>query len=358
MIMEYAMKTMIGLTVALLLGGSSAYAQGGPGEKMQGSPAAQQQGNQQQGDRGGGAEQKAEPRSEQRGEAQPGSKSEGGKQAQENREDKSSKGRAEKDNQPARAEKEDKNTKKSDERAEDRSRTDKEKSQQQTEDRKAATDRDQAAEKKDTERPSDTSKQATTSDHKADAKHVDLSANKQDRIKTAFRSKGDIKHRTNVNVDIRVGTRLPRDFDFVLVPDDVVAIVPEYRGYRFAYVDDYYVICDPDTYEIVAVIPASGGPSYASDSSRRQCSERISLSADDRDLIVRSIERESRASSVDVRHLTVGWSVPRDVELQPFPEQVVSRVTELSSCRYFVAEDKIAVVSPDEEKVVALIDRS
>jgi hypothetical protein len=58
-----------------------------------------------------------------------------------------------------------------------------------------------------------------------------------------------------------------------------------------------------------------------------------------------------------VPHLTVGWSVPRDIELAPFPDPVVSRVNELSSCRYFVSEDQIAIVSPEDEKVVAVIDR-
>ena len=71
-----------------------------------------------------------------------------------------------------------------------------------------------------------------------------------------------------------------------------------------------------------------------------------------------SLRHESRDHVVDVPHLTVGWSVPRDIELQRFPEPVVSRVNELSSCRYFLAQDTIAVVSPEEEKVVALIDRS
>ncbi len=349
------MKTIIGLTVALLLGGTGAYAQGGPGEKMQGPPAMREQGPGDAGTRDAppDTQQSTGARGEERGDASPNTKGDReGKQAQKNKED-NSKGRAEKDNQPARAEKQD-TTKKTDERAEDRSRSDKDKSPQTTEG-KPANDRDQA-ERKGTS--SDKDKQAASGDRKGDAKHVDLSSDKQDRIKTAFRSRSDLKHRTNVHVDLRVGTRLPRDWDFVFVPDDVIAIVPEFRGYRFAYVDDYYVICDPDTYEIVAVIPASGGPSYASDSSRGQCSERISLSADDRDLIIRAIGRESHASNVDVPHLTVGWSVPRDIELQSFPEPVLSRVSELGSCRYFVAEDKIAVVSPEEEKVVAVIDRS
>ncbi len=33
----------------------------------------------------------------------------------------------------------------------------------------------------------------------------------------------------------------------------------KYRGYVYAYVDDEYVICDPDTYEIVAVLPEQAG---------------------------------------------------------------------------------------------------
>jgi hypothetical protein len=351
------MKTMIGLTIALMLSGTGAYAQGGPGEKMQGSPGMREQGPGDAGMRGGGpdAQQRTEPSSEERGKVSPKGDREG-KQAQEKKEDNSSKGRAEKDNQPARAEKEDK-SRKTNERVEERSRTDKEKSPQTTEG-KPANDLDQSAERKEKDQSSDTSKQATSGDRKGDAKHVDLSGEKQDRIKTAFRSRSDLKHRTNVSIDLRVGTRLPHDWDFVFVPDDVVAIVPEYRGYRFAYVDDYYVICDPDTYEIVAVIPATGGPSYASDSRRGECSERISLNADDRDFIIRAIERESHAPRVDVPHLTVGWSVPREIELQSFPEPVISQISELGSCRYFVAEDKIAVVSPDEEKVVAVIDRS
>ena len=40
------------------------------------------------------------------------------------------------------------------------------------------------------------------------------------------------------NIDISVGRRLPRDWDFVPVPTAVIAIVPEYRDYYFVYVED------------------------------------------------------------------------------------------------------------------------
>lgn len=64
-------------------------------------------------------------------------------------------------------------------------------------------------------------------------------------MQSAFRDAGNVKHRTDVNIDISVGRRLPRDWDFVPVPSAVIAIVPEYRDYYFAYVDDEYVIVEP-----------------------------------------------------------------------------------------------------------------
>jgi hypothetical protein len=354
---EKMMKATVGLVLALMLGGTGAYAQGGPTEKMQGAPSAREQGAGDAGMRGNDGGNQTPSREDKS--TQPGSKSDrdGGKQAQENRDDKSSKGRSDKESGQNRANKDETNKGKPNDRAEDRSRSDKDKPSQTTQDRGAA-EQDKSAEKKNTEPSGQQNKQATSED-KGGAKHVDLSGDKRDRVKTALREKSDIKHRTNVNIDVRIGTRLPRDFDLVAVPDTVIAIVPEYRGYLFAYVDDDYVICDPQTYEIVAVIPASGGgPNYASDHSSSRCSDQLSLSADQKDLVIRSISREGRGHMVDVRDLRPGWSVPRDVELLKFPDPVLDRVGELSSCRYFVAEDKIAIVSPDEEKVVLLIDRS
>ena len=348
------MRSTISAAVVVMLCGGAAYAQGGPSERMQ-APSAREQGTGEPGMRGNDNSSGTQSREESQGSK---AKKAEGKQSQDKQsQDKSSKSASDKDKQPSRAETEDKGNEKVQDRAEDRSRGDTNKSSQTTEERKGTTERDNSAEKKTTEQPSDTTKQATTGDR--NGKNVNLSGDKQDRVKTALREKSDVKHRTNVNIDLRVGTRLPRDFDFVVVPESVVAIVPEYRGYLFAYVDDDYVICDPQTYEVVAVIPATaGGPNYASDHSSGRCSDQLSLTADDKDLVVRSISREGRGRTVDVRDLRPGWSVPRDVELLKFPDPVLDRVGELSSCRYFVAEDKIAIVSPDDEKVVAVIDKS
>ena len=56
--------------------------------------------------------------------------------------------------------------------------------------------------------------------------------------------------------------------------------------------------------------------------------------------------------------LAVGWSVPKDITLHEFSGPVLDRADELGACRYFVADDSIAVVDPDDSKVVLLIDRT
>jgi hypothetical protein len=108
----------------------------------------------------------------------------------------------------------------------------------------------------------------------------------------------------------------------------------------------------------VAVIPAreygyaaasrSGGPSG-------KCTTRIELSAEERELILDSV-RSGR--EVDVSDLEIGWSVPSEIALERFPEPVLAEAAELSACRYFVADDQLAIVDPDEDKVVLLIDKS
>jgi hypothetical protein len=66
-----------------------------------------------------------------------------------------------------------------------------------------------------------------------------------------------VQKTTNVNFDIRVGVRVPRaEVRLFPVPVTIVEIVPEYRGYLYFVYEDEIVIVDPNTLEIVAVIPA------------------------------------------------------------------------------------------------------
>jgi hypothetical protein len=227
--------------------------------------------------------------------------------------------------------------------------------------RKDATDQKATEEAKDAQGKAadkETPRAGTAGSAKPErAKQVELSGEKRDRVQTALRDKPDVKHRTDVHIDISVGRRLPRDWDFAPLPVAVIEIVPEYRDYVYVWVEEEYLICDPVTYEVVAVIPArehgyaasrSGGPSG-------KCSTRIELSADERELILDTV-RSGR--EVDVSNLEIGWSVPSEIALERFPEPVLAEAAELSACRYFVADDQLAIVDPDEDKVVLLIDKS
>ena len=76
--------------------------------------------------------------------------------------------------------------------------------------------------------------------------------------------------RRKVNFSVSIGARVPRSVQVVTLPDEIVRIVPQYRGfdyfvisYRskdfggpdFFFVYDQLVIIDPQTLEIVAIIP-------------------------------------------------------------------------------------------------------
>jgi hypothetical protein len=61
---------------------------------------------------------------------------------------------------------------------------------------------------------------------------------------------------TNVNFSISVGTRVPRDVSFHPLPEEIVTIYPDWRGYEFILVNGQIVVIDPQSFEIVAVLDA------------------------------------------------------------------------------------------------------
>lgn len=62
--------------------------------------------------------------------------------------------------------------------------------------------------------------------------------------------------RVNLNVSISVGTRIPANVRVHPLPQQVIVIYPEWRGYDYILVGDEIVIINPRTHEIVAVIEA------------------------------------------------------------------------------------------------------
>ncbi len=62
--------------------------------------------------------------------------------------------------------------------------------------------------------------------------------------------------RVNLNVSVNVGTRIPTSVHLYPLPQQVIVIYPEWRGYDYILVGDQIVIIDPRTHEIVAIVAA------------------------------------------------------------------------------------------------------
>ena len=61
---------------------------------------------------------------------------------------------------------------------------------------------------------------------------------------------------TNVNFNVEVGVAIPRTVHVEVLPQDIVEIVPQFEGFDYIIVGDNILIIDPDTLEIVDIIPA------------------------------------------------------------------------------------------------------
>lgn len=278
----------------------------------------------------------------------------------------------------------------SDSKKERADRTDKDRPKQGNEGKQSESKSDQPADKKadrkdgdakkkrdsaDGQKPSDAPKEAnkpadenkrSASDESPkgdsaklkEAKNADLSGDKKERITSSFK-KETVKEVTNVNIDISVGRRLPRDWDYHPVPTAVIEIVPAYRGYRYVYVEDRYVIVDPDTYEVVYVLDEEGGASVGrstgeSGSASGQCTTELTFTAEDRHFIIEKVRKPEAV--LKIGELEIGATLPGDVEVETFPAEVTTRVTKLGDCRYVIIDDRVAVVDPSNEKIVAFIE--
>jgi Protein of unknown function (DUF1236) len=80
-----------------------------------------------------------------------------------------------------------------------------------------------------------------------------LSTEQRTKITTVIRNE-HVAPVTNVNFSIAVGTRIPRDVSYHVLPTEVVAVYPEWRGYNYVLVRDQILVIDPQTFEIVAIL--------------------------------------------------------------------------------------------------------
>jgi hypothetical protein len=69
---------------------------------------------------------------------------------------------------------------------------------------------------------------------------------------TVFRSGPRL---TNINFRVGVGVRIPNTVRVVAVPQEIVAIYPEWASDLYFTYGDEIVVVAPDTFEIIGVLP-------------------------------------------------------------------------------------------------------
>ncbi len=86
------------------------------------------------------------------------------------------------------------------------------------------------------------------------ATSVNLSSDQRTRLHQTIIG-ADVRRVDHVDFSLSIGTRIPGTLRVYEVPESIVLIVPQYRGFEYIVVGDDLLIIDPRTLEIIAVLP-------------------------------------------------------------------------------------------------------
>jgi len=158
--------------------------------------------------------------------------------------------------------------------------------------------------------------------------------------------------RTNINIHVNVGERLPERVRPRPLPADIVSIAPEYRGYEYTVIEDQVTIVDPRSREVVDIIPERG---FTADSGSYHSRTRISLSTEQRE----SLRREALSAGSTTVGSTAGGggSGQTCLSLRPVPQDLARDNPDLASYSYVAIGDQIVLVDPRDRRIVDVIDQ-
>lgn len=201
-----------------------------------------------------------------------------------------------------------------------------------------------------------------TNNAQSSSTNVNASVNINDQQRTRVAqsiTRLNVQPLNNVNFSLTVGTSVPRDVRLQTLPSDVVEVVPQYRGYSFFVVRDEIVIVEPSTYQIVTVLPRSGG-STAAAPAPAPSRAKVAFTDKDRDVVrkhvkTRTTERQTTGSAAKVV-IRRGERLPESVEFEEFPETVYREAPSLREYRYIHRENRTFLVDPGERRVIEEID--
>lgn len=193
---------------------------------------------------------------------------------------------------------------------------------------------------------------AEPKDKAGSANRVQLTEEKRTNVGQTFAKDANLNRATNVTISINVGTRLPQSVRLVVLPASIITIVPEYRSYRYVVVNDQICIVEPNSYEIVEIIPVSSGQTAA----RGGAAATLVLSEDEQGIILREIEMGG-GSTLGLGAIAEGADVPRGVQVRVFPDAIVQKVSKVKGYRFFTAEKRLVIVDPQGSKVLLVIEQ-
>jgi hypothetical protein len=206
------------------------------------------------------------------------------------------------------------------------------------------------------QQPAQTQNAAAPSAQQNTRVSASLQAGQKTQLNQAF-AKVSVKPVANVNFSVSVGTAVPTSVTLHPVPETVVSIIPQYRGYDFFVVRDEYVIVEPRTHKIVDVIEHSGGGRAASTTTTTK--SKVNLSQKDRAYIrehatTRRTTTTGSASRGETR-IKVGEDAPEATEIESFPTEVYREVPAVRTYRYIHSGDDIYLVEPGSRRVIESI---
>ena len=155
---------------------------------------------------------------------------------------------------------------------------------------------------------------------------------------------------TNVNFTVNVGATVPESVHYRPLPEEIVSIVPQYRGYHYVMVRDEVVIIEPRTRKIVTVIHEGG----SSGASVRRTS--LDIPTEKRRKIKTEVIRTYHGPRDAHFDLRVGERVPDTIGLETFPETIYTEDPDLKTYEYVVIEERVALVDPQSREVVEILD--
>ena len=211
----------------------------------------------------------------------------------------------------------------------------------------------QKMQRQDAQSSSSTDRSASRSGTERSSGSAKVSINDDQRTRIAAAISSTNVRSVNVNFRIATGVVVPRTVVLHVLPTSIVAIVPQYRGYRYFVTNDEIVIVEPRRKTIIATLPAGGTARAQAPASAK----RISFSDEQREVIRKraSTLRSSATTGAGTSRILVEQEVPATIELQEFPAEIVTEVPLVRSYRFFRQDNDVFVVDPTERRVIEII---